>query len=443
MHRTLSCLCFLGLLCCAPALHAQGTVQNVAGKPIPTEMSHSISVYGQELLGQWTEARQGANYQPPRTKAYPGQRLIVALSAKGDDREVLLQDLTADFKITFEKTEQRLSSQRPALIRAVKAEGADFVNYALTSAGVSNPKELQSKLSMVSFALFDLGWTVPVDAKDGEVSISGSFQVKGKTTPLKASTISIASFESAVKTGDFKDMATLGEWSMTYYQHPEPPRLLNALRVIGKEQNAFAPNAMTFYAQAFKASPDAAKWVMGRLKGEENRGARLFGFLMLKEAGIDISKALAELSEEDQQSFAKVTGSGSMLPDPYDMTIREGDPYQLSSRLDMLWSIFIATGSAKPVRAIANTLMWRDDWKAFLKVKEDFQKTGKRPESMTPELLRASAYGAAGWSLGSFYRNHGLATDYIEAMKADPTVPEVVREELRNLIGNPAFKMEK
>jgi len=442
MRQTLSRLCLLGVFFCVPAIQAQGTVQKVTGNPIPTEMAQTIAVYGQELLGQWVDATQGANYLLPRTKAYPGQRLIVALSAKGDDREVLLHELTAEFKVTYGKAEQCLSSQRPALIRAVKAEGADFVNYALTSAGVSNPKELQTKLSMVSFALFDLGWTVPLDAQDGAVSISGSIQVQGKTTQLKATVIPIESFESASKTGDFNDMATLGKWSMTYYQHPEPPRLLNALRLIGKDKNAFVLNAVNFYVEAFKASPDAAKWVMGRLKNED-RGPRLFGFLVLKEAGIDISKALAELSEEDRKSFAMITGGGSILPDPYDLNIRVDDPVQPSSKLDMLWSVFIATGSAKPVRAIASTLMWRDDWKVYLKVKEDFQKTGKGPSSMTPELIRASTYAVAGWSLGSFYRSHGLATDYIEAMKADPMVPEMVKEELRGLIGNPAFKMDK
>jgi len=62
---------------------------------------------------------------------------------------------------------------------------------------------------------------------------------------------------------------------------------------------------------------------------------------------------------------------------------------------------------------------------------------------MSPELIRASTYAVAGCLLGSFYRTYGLAMDYIEAMKADPKVPEKVKEELRGLIGNPAFIMEK
>ncbi|MCE1229073.1 MAG: hypothetical protein LWX11_06265, partial [Firmicutes bacterium] len=411
MFRLLIALCLLLVVSAPSPLQAQDKVNASKGKSRPAKILPSPMLYGRELLDQWMVATQGVNWMQPRTRAFPGQRLIVALQGRGEGRDQTLKEALLTLKLSFAKKDLSLEGLRPTLVRACKAEGADFVNYVLSATGVSKPEDLQDQLSMVSIALFDLGWSVPADASDGEIGISGTCQAAGKTLQLEQTTLQIESFESAVKSGGFKNQEALGEWIMTYYQHPEPPRLLNAFRIEGDNKNAFAPNTMQFYVEALKASPDTDNALLSRLK-DEQRGTRLYGFLMLKEAGFDVSKVITKLSKEDQEAFARVTSQGSVLPDAYDLRVIEGDRVGLPSRLDMLWSIFLATGSAKPVRAIASTLQWREDWKVLQKVKEEYQKTGKGPAQITPELLRALAYGAAGWSLGSFYRNHGLATDY-------------------------------
>ena len=46
-------------------------------------------------------------------------------------------------------------------------------------------------------------------------------------------------------------------------------------------------------------------------------------------------------------------------------------------------------------------------------------------------------------SLGSFARSHPVAGDYVAAWRDDPAVPAPIREELRGLLSNPAFRQEQ
>lgn len=70
------------------------------------------------------------------------------------------------------------------------------------------------------------------------------------------------------------------------------------------------------------------------------------------------------------------------------------------------------------------------------------RKAGKKFDGLSLEIVRALAYSASGWSLGSFFSNHPLVADFIDAWKADLATPLVIREELGTLITNEAFKMK-
>ena len=110
----------------------------------------------------------------------------------------------------------------------------------------------------------------------------------------------------------------------------------------------------------------------------------------------------------------------------------------VSNRMDMLWSRFLATGHREPVKAITTVLRWREDGRAL----PAMRKAGKKADGLTLELVRAIAYSASGWSLGSFFRNPPLVADSIDALKADMAIPLVIKEELGTLITNEAFKMQ-
>jgi len=222
---------------------------------------------------------------------------------------------------------------------------------------------------------------------------------------------------------------------MGYYQRPEPTRLLYLFRASKDDENAFKPNTRAFSSQVLKSDPEAARDLLSRLKSEEPV-VRMVGVVAFLDAGYSLPTILEYMPAEDQEQFKLIPSKLPPLPDPYDLVPDVNNFIKIPSAFDMLWSQFLATGDAKPVRAIAGALEWRKEGQAFLALK----KSGKKPEGITLELAKGVSYMAAGWSLGSFYRNHPLVTDYIEAWKKDAGVPQAIREELGTLMTNEAFK---
>lgn len=416
-------------------------VQAVQNKPIPTELILEPWIIGSETATQWKGLLPTVNAPTYRSKAYPGQHLTVAVGAQGKDRDTLLKEGSYSFTVEFGGASQSFQALHPTQTRRIKADGADFVRFVMKEAKVESG-ELDDAVSMVSLALFEVDWVVPADAKDGTAKIRGTVTSStGKVAPLKERTVEVWSFDRVAKDGGFKDQKESNDWMMTYYQHPEPSRLLHALRLDKDNPASKQPNGIAFYVAVLKSSPLAAQDLLQRLKGED-RAIRGFALLLLSEAGYDLSAYLKALPEEEQAWFAEAREAASALPDPYDLTPDASDPYGVTTRMDMLWSLFLVTGDQKPVRAVSQPLAWRDDWKVFTKMRDEFQKTGKRTNGITIELARAMAYGASGWSLGSFVRHHPLVTDFVDAWKQDATVPKIIQEELGTLITNPAFKRQ-
>lgn len=425
------------LLLVCPFQAAAQTVQTVPDKPIPTMLITTPWILGAETADQWKGLLPMVNAPKRRTRAFPGQRMTLAVAAQGTDRDRLLKEGTYAFTVTAGGSVTTFSDLRPSQVRGIKAEGADFTKFVMEQAKV-DAKGLEDALSMVSLALFDLDWQVPGEAKDGTATVQGTMTTpEGKVTRLKAVQLEIWSLDRAVKEGAFKSQDEVGEWTMTYYQAPEPFRLIHALRRSKEDKSGPRPNVIAFYVQILKSAPLAAQDLMRRL-GREDRVTRIYALLLLSEAGYDLAHCLTTLPVEDHQAFQEVRTQAVALPDPYDFSVNLDDPYQITTRMDMLWSIFLATGDQKPVRAIADTLAWRDDGRAVL----DLRKSGKKIGGITPGLLHGLAYGAGGWSLGSFVRRHGLVADFVDAWRQDPKTPAVIKEELGTLITNEAFKVK-
>ena len=96
----------------------------------------------------------------------------------------------------------------------------------------------------------------------------------------------------------------------------------------------------------------------------------------------------------------------------------------------------MATGRPEPVRAIAGLLAFRDDYAAMA---EALRTPGQKKE-LTPAMARGALYMTAGWSLSSFVKNSPVVADYVAAWQEDERVPPVLRDELRRLVGNEAFR---
>ncbi|MBI1753915.1 MAG: hypothetical protein HY014_09530 [Acidobacteria bacterium] len=435
MFRTLVAVSVL--LCIGTLPLSAQSFKKVAGKPQPTEFMESPWLVGAETVKHWQELPNQVNAPDYRTRVYPGQHLTVAVGARGDNRDPFLRGQIYTISITAGSESKVFERLQPAQVRRVKAQGADFVLSALRASGAGSG-EAESLMSMVSFAFFDLDWVPPANAKDGTIKVMVKATSQDSTShQLENSKIEFWTYERAVKEGGFKDNKEHEDWMMGYYQRPEPTRLLHHFRASKDDQNAFKPNTRLFCAEVLKSNPEAAHDLLSRLK-EEDPVVRIIGVVAFLDAGYSLTGLLEALPADDRERFKMIPEKIPALPDPYDLAPDTQNVIKVPSAFDMLWSQFLATGDPKPVRAIANGLEWRKEGKDFLALK----KSGKKPDGITVELAKGVSYMAAGWSLGSFYRNHPLVTDYIEAWKKDPAVPLAVREELGALLTNEAFKRD-
>ncbi|HEX7552476.1 MAG TPA: hypothetical protein VF378_02905, partial [Geothrix sp.] len=223
MRRT-TILFVMALLLTGQVQLAAQKVENVQNKPIPTELILEPWIIGSEVPVQWKGLLPTVNAPTYRAKAYPGQHLTIAIGAQGKERDQLLRDGTYDFTVEFGGNTQSFKALHPFQTRRIKSDGADFVKFVMKEVKVESG-DLDEAVSMVSLALFDVDWAVPADAKDGTAMIRGKVTSSaGKATPLKERTVEVWSFDRVAKDGGFKDQKESGQWTMTYYQHPEPSR---------------------------------------------------------------------------------------------------------------------------------------------------------------------------------------------------------------------------
>lgn len=423
------------LLCLAnQPSHAQ-SFKKIEGKAQPTEFLGSPWLIGTDTLRHWQGLPNQVNAPDLRSRVYPGQHLTVAVGARGDNRDALLTGQTYTISITTDSGSRVYEKLHPVQVRRIKSEGADFALSALRAGGIGTG-EVESFMSMVSLALFDLDWTPPPGAQDGSITLQVNVTAPDATShPLERAKIGFWTYDRSAKEGGFKDEKEREGWMMSYYQHPEPTRLLHHFRASKADEHAFKPNARQFCAEVLKSDPAAARDLLVRLKAEEPV-VRMIGVVAFLDAGYSLPSLLEAMPAEDREMFKVIPEKVPALPDPYDLVPDVQNFIKIPSAFDMLWSQFLVTGDAKPVRAIAEALAWREEGLAFLALR----KSGKQAGGVTLELAKGVSYMAAGWSLGSFYRNHPLVTDYIEAWKADTKVPQVIREALGTLITNEAFK---
>lgn len=419
-----------GLFASADAL-LQDDVYPREKKPSPTEIVPDIWILGGPVvIEQWPQTLDLVNAPSNLQQAEPGQCVRVGVIAIGDNRDQRLKSAKYEVEVDYGGHVRRFPPEPPETIKQIKPEGGDFVTQVLGAAGIKNPLT-----SMASMAASRAEWCVPADAKDGLARIYGSaVTADGTRVPFNTHTIEIRTFQSARSTAPFADMREVGVWLMSYYAAPDPAQLLPALRVVSADKEArTALNMMQFFVIALKRSPLAAQELMNRLAAEQPE-VRIYSLPLLAQAGYStetLLKSLGELEEKDKPVLASVP-----LPDPFDFTPER----LLFQKMDMLWSIFFASGDIKPVEAIASMLAWKKDYEDFEKIREAHQKDPQQRAELSDSIIRGVVYQAAGWSLNSISRQSGLVLDYIDVFKTSASLPATEKRELDELYTDLAFR---
>ncbi|ABF43625.1 hypothetical protein Acid345_4625 [Candidatus Koribacter versatilis Ellin345] len=392
-------------------------------KPASAKIEPDFMVIANQVIDeQWPAIVGPVNAPGQVDHIEPGQCIRIGVFASGDDRDRLLASTKIELQLTSAGQTQSMPAEAPAIVKQGKPEGGDFVTQVLGVANIKNPM-----LSMVSIGVPSAKWCAPRDTGDSSISIAGRASLPdGKSVLLKSQTLAVTTFATARQKFPL-DPKNWEDWSQTYYAAPIPSRILPAMRIVGADSRmAHMKNEALFFVEALRKDPVAADDLKQALV-REDPAVRLYGAVILKLAGEPMDDLLNALNADERARVA-----AARLPDPYDLT---PDP-DLANRMDMLWSIFFATGQRKPVETIVSMLAWRADYDTLGKKLD----TGYTPKEITPEVMRGACYSAAGWALNSLSLSSPLVADYIEAIHASPDTQPVIRKELENLTTNPAFR---
>lgn len=425
---TYRCLLALALILTGcVSLEAQDGVYSKPNKPTPAEILPDIWILTEQVVTvQWPATLDLVNAPANIMRLEPSQCVRFAVFANGDDRDQLLKLAQYQFTVEYGDQEQIFAAEPAQAIKQIKPEGGDFVTSALGAAGIKNPFP-----SMASMAASRSRWCVADNAKDGIARIAGSVTTAdGKNVRLTSRAIDLMTFESARNKPLFTSMENIGPWLQSYYASPDPAQILPALRIVSSDEKARTTlNIMQFFVTALKGNPSAGEDLMRRLPGEKIE-VRIYSLPLLRQSGYSIDEFLSNFKEEDRAVLRS-----AQLPDPFDLIPDQA----LFQKMDMLWSVFFASGEIKPVRTIASMLAWKSDYLNFEKVREAHQQNPQLTTELSDGIIRGVVYSAAGWSLGSLSRQDGLVADYIQVLKRSPDFPDEARQ-LDELYTNAAFK---
>lgn len=423
-------LCLYGaaiLLLSGAALSAETTAKTKQAEK-PAKVENSIWLVDDSVVaGQWPHLPDLVNAPTPQRSVNPGACLRAAILVTGEDRDAVLAKTRLAFHVEFAGKRQDFAMAAFAATRRIKPEGGDFLAYALEAASIANPMP-----SMASMGVSAERWCVPEDAADGRATFTAEADSPAGPVALSAVSAAIESFATGAKRA-IKNDDEFSELSTHYYRQPNPARLvpmldyLAAMAQKSKDQGGVLEIGAAFLVAALKDHPIAARDFLSRL-GSEPPLARALGMLVAKTAGYDADPLLKALGPEEQTRLQSMHA----LDDPYDLALTQ----KLFGHLDLMWANFGATGQFKPIQTIASMLAWKSDY-------EEFDKARKQPNphlSLTPSVIRAVTYMAAGWSMGSFQKSDPLVADYIAALRADVATNPTEKQVLKDLLSNPAFK---
>lgn len=368
----------------------------------------------------------------------PGQTFQVALVADGDGREKLLEDRTLNLRITTSAGFVEKRELKPIALRRIKATGADMMLQLLEAGGVKQQDKtaLEEKTSMVSFAVFDPIWEAPSLSKVESIEIEAT--VTGGAIPLpiiKPMKLKLRTW-SDWRGGPEMDQAAMGKLMSGFHESPKPGLLISLLKDAARSRGLEQHSVYAFFIAAFREHPVAKQEAIKALPSLDplSRWALL---LVLRLGGDDVSKMMDGLPEDAQASLKEVQplkDPRAFIPftDPVDPQAVGG----VGVPMDQCWGEWMATGDPSYLRALVGLLNGAPDYP----VMEAWKKAKGGVKGLNARVAQGLAYQIAGWSLSSFQRTDPQVTDWLLSWQQDPTLSQTIRDQIKGLSANPAFR---
>ncbi len=158
----------------------------------------------------------------------------------------------------------------------------------------------------------------------------------------------------------FKSPAECGPWIDSYYQHPEPARVVAAVKCLSDggvfDNGVSIPPLAGFLSGVFRANPGMVNSWVDQLGALEEKHLRVV-FMGIWYANLPDSKRMAMAFLERHPALR--TEVDSLLKGA--PTVPENLPLEQGAWvLDTLWGKFLATGDAAPVERIIGALAYLD-----------------------------------------------------------------------------------
>jgi hypothetical protein len=372
------------------------------------------------------------------TSLYPGQKITVAILTEGPDRDALLNGMKMNLRFSSpSKGTQEFNDLKPVATRQIKAEGADFAMMALNAGGISlqDRTAMEKATSLVSFAVFETDWSVPMGDPVEEVQISVALSGSSSLSTIEPMTIKVRPAGDWMKE-PLPSREEVGRYMNRYHEDMAPGHLLLLLRAIAESGDIQMPSIFGFFTVAYKENQtarDAAVTLFPTLD-KKTQDTLL---VILRLGGQNLSTLLPALTKERVASFDGLAA----LKDARDLPHYKDPvtPEAVSSIgviMDQCWAGWMATGDKSYLRALVGLLEGAPDSKVF----ESWQNTRGGVKGLNAQVARGLAYQIAGWSIGSFRRTDPLVSDWLLFWENDPAFPPMLRKEIASLSNNPAFR---
>jgi hypothetical protein len=400
--------------------------------PAPAKVAAAVVVIAAEpVRNVWPALGDAVAAPPTRSVLVPGQPIALGVLASGDAPAAPLAGVRLGFRIRDGERVVEVPPAPPVAVKLLRAQGANFALGALRATGVDVKVTGAEVLTLrTALAVVVPEWTPAPAPKARQVIVEGTaLWPDGRRLALAPATITIETWAGAAAKAPFEDDAGMQAWCERYALAPEPQHLAAAIRRAA-QQKGHPLSLLGFPASALEAFPAAIPPVVEAVRADDER-TRLAAAVAIRWAGGDPAPLLATLGASATAAFADFHPP----PSPVVLDLDASALAETSARMDLLWGRFMATGRPEPLRQLVDLLALRDDYPALQAAKA---KTEPRPP--VDRIVRGVLYVTAGWSISSFAVGEGPASDHLARWREDPKTPAVIREELRRIPGNPAFR---
>ena len=427
------------LLCLVVASPLSGEVKIVKQTTPPNRIAPQILVIGADWL-QRTPPTGQVNAPEYLTSLYPGQKIALALSAQGPERDKLFDGLKVGVQFLVDKKPAgKLPDVKISAVRHIKAEGADFSLMALEAGGIApkDLRQLESATSLVSFAILLPKWTVPDTPHEQDVEIIVTLSGTATPTQIEPLTLKVRPASTWLH-GPSMNAEDINNSMRSYHACVPPGRLLAILTVVAHAGDLRVPAVASYFAAMYKEHADARRAAVTLFPklDQKTQEALLISFRL---AGQDIDRLFPSLPANERASFRKIEPlQDPRLRLPVRNPVKPEDIRAAGAFMDECWGCWMATGDVSYLRTLVNLLEGAPDFAAFQKWKD----TRGGVKGLNVQVARGLTYQIAGWSISSFQRTDPLVSDWLGYWKKDPAFPASLKSQLTTLFTNPAFRQD-